>query len=93
MTNSQPKLTVADLIVLLRQHDPAALVVLRHDYDDPGGFVTCQGLRLGNIQAVKLQALQSNESWFDPIGGAQLYRLCVEGGQDLAGADNGVLLE
>jgi hypothetical protein len=69
-----------------------AVVVLRYDYKDPDGSTTCEGLALGQVQAVKVRRLRSKDSWCDPRAGVQLYRLCEEGEPELLDANNGVFL-
>ena len=84
-------MTARELIELLKQHDPDAVVALRYDCDD-NGVITCEELRSGHVQAAQLRRLQSKDSWFDPLAGAQLYRLCEEEDDDIVDAVNGVLL-
>lgn len=82
---------VSELIALLEQHDPSAVVTLRFECGAEGE-VTCEELRLGGVQAAQLRKLQSKDSWYDPLAGAQLYRLCDAGDPELPDAVNGVLL-
>ena len=84
--------TVRALRDLLAKMDQDAVIVLRYDYKDPDGSTTCAGLTLGQVQAVDVRALKSKDSWFDPLAGAQLYRLCEKGDDDLPDAESGVLL-
>jgi hypothetical protein len=84
--------TVGKLAGLLAKMDQDAVVVLRYDYKDPDGSTTCEGLALGQVQAVDVRTLKSKDSWFDPLAGVQLYRLCEAGDPELPDAVNGVLL-
>ena len=84
-------MTAAELITLLQQYPPAAVVALRYDCDDHG-VITCDELRLGAVQAAQLRRLQSKDSWFDPLAGVQLYRLCEDDDPELLDAVDGVLL-
>ncbi len=86
-------MTVAELISILQQHDPAAVVALRWDWDpnDPAVALTCEELRPGVVQAVQLHKLNASTDWFDPLGGAQLYEQ-IDDERDHRAAVQGVLL-
>ena len=84
--------TVGKLAGLLAKMDQDAVVVLRYDYKDPDGSTTCTGLASGQVHAVDVRALKSKDSWSDPLAGAQLYRLCEKGDDDLPDAEAGVLI-
>lgn len=84
-------MTASELVELLKQYDPQAVVTLRYDSDD-AGVVTCAALRKGHVQAVQLRYLQSRDGWFDPSAGEQLYRLCEDDDPELLDAVDGVLL-
>lgn len=84
-------MTTAELITLLQQYPPTAVVALRYDCDDDG-VITCEELREGDVQAANLRRLQSRDSWYDPLAGAQLYRLCEDDDPELADAVYGLLL-
>ena len=66
-------MTVADLISMLQQQDPAAVVVLPWGTDRDDLASEYEELRQGAVQAVRLLKLPSPESGFDPLGGARLY--------------------
>jgi hypothetical protein len=91
-TEEHQGVTVRALRDLLAKMDQDAVVVLRYDYKDPDGSSTCEGLALGQVQAVDVRALKSKDSWYDPLAGVQLYRVCETGDPELPDAVNGVLL-
>lgn len=82
-------MTVSDLISILQQHDPAAVVVLRWDVDIDALTPVHEELRLGEVQAVQLHKLREASGW-DTLGGAVLYEELLN--DDAAGATKGVLL-
>ena len=82
-------MTVAELISILQQHDPAAVVVLRWDVDIDALTPVHEELRIGEVQAVQLSMLPKATGW-DPLGGAVLYEELLN--DDAAGATKGVLL-
>ena len=82
-------MTVTDLISILQQHDPAAVVVLRWDVDIDALTPTHEELRQGAVQAVQLHKLPAATGW-DPLGGAKLYEELLN--DDADGATKGVLL-
>ena len=51
-------MTVSELIEMLKQHDPDAVVALRYDCDDDG-VITCEELHQGVVQSAQLRRLQS----------------------------------
>jgi hypothetical protein len=91
-TEEHQGVTVRALRDLLAKMDQDAVVVLRYDYKDPDGSSTCEGLALGQVQAVDVRALKSKDSWYDPLAGVQLYRVCETGDPELPDAVNGVLI-
>lgn len=54
-------MTVSELIELLKQHDPDAVVTLRYECDDYE-VITCEELRQGSVQSAQLLKLQSSTS-------------------------------
>ena len=66
-------MTVSELISILQQHDPAAVVVLPWGEDMDVLVSEYEELRVGAVQAVRLLRLPSPESGFDPLCGARLY--------------------
>lgn len=86
-------MTVSELIAKLQQHDRAAAVVLRWDWDgtEVAEAFKCIELRAGQVQAVSLHKLPASSSWFDPLAGAQLYEL-IDDDEDRRAAVPGVFL-
>ena len=83
-------MTVSDLISILQQHDPAAVVVLPWDvYDFDTLVPTHEELRQGAVQAVQLHRLPEASGW-DPLCGARLYEELLNDSAE--GAVKGVLL-
>ncbi len=82
-------MTVTELISILQQQDPAAVVVLRWDVDMDALTPVHEELRLGEVQAVQLCMLPKATGW-DPLGGATLYEELLN--DDATGATKGVLL-
>ena len=82
-------MTVTELISILQQQDPAAVVVLRWDVDMDALTPVHEELRLGEVQAVQLCMLPKAAGW-DPLGGAVLYEELLK--DDATGATKGVLL-
>ena len=83
-------MTVSDLISILQQHDPAAVVVTRWDvYDFDTLVLTFEELHHGAVQAVPMCKLPEAVGW-DPLGGAMLYEELLS--DDAADATKGVLL-
>lgn len=90
-------MNVAELISKLQQHDRAAAVVLRWDWDGTevaavaAAAFKCIELRAGQVQAVSLHKLPASSSWYDPLGGAVLYDE-IDDENDHRAAVPGVLL-
>jgi hypothetical protein len=82
-------MTVSDLISILQQHDPAAVVVTRWDVDIDALTPTHEELRRGAVQAVQLHRLPEASGW-DPLGGATLYEELLN--DDAEDSVKGVLL-
>ena len=66
-------MTVSELVSILQQHDPTAVVVTQWGEDMDALVSEYEELRVGAVQAVRLLRLPSPESGFDPLGGARLY--------------------
>lgn len=83
-------MTVADLISILKRHDPAVLVAVRWvvDYDDMAR--TCEELRPGAVHAVQLCEVPVRSGGWAPLGGAKVYDLLND--DDDAGTVRAVLL-
>ena len=83
-------MTVTELISILKQHDPAAIVVLRGDADGEGDDAQStfwEELRRGAVWATQLKQLKRRPSLprddvgWDPLDGATLYTL-ADAGED-----------
>ena len=83
-------MTVFDLISILQQHDPAAIVVLRGDADGDGDDAQStlwEELRRGAVWATQLKQLKRrprparDDVGWDPLDGATLYTL-ADAGED-----------
>lgn len=81
---------VSDLIAILQQHDPAAVVVLRGDADGDGDDAQStlwEALRRGAVWATQLKQLKRrprpprDDVGWDPLDGATLYTL-ADAGED-----------
>lgn len=66
-------MTVSELISILQQHEPAAVVVTQWGADKDDLVLIFERLRVGAVQAVQLLKLPSPQNGFDPLGGATLY--------------------
>ena len=66
-------MTVSELVSILQQHDPTAVVVTQWGEDMDALVSEYEELRVGAVQAVRLLRLPSPESGFDPLCGARLY--------------------
>lgn len=87
-------MTVSDLIAILQRHDPAAVVVLRWDWDGTEVAAAASNraeLRLGEVQSASLRKLPGTSSWYDPLGGVVLYEE-IDDERDRRTAVPGVLL-
>lgn len=83
-------MTVTELISILKQHDPAAIVVLRGDADGDGDDTQStlwEELRRGAVWATQLKQLKRrprpprDDVGWDPLDAATLYTL-ADAGED-----------
>ncbi len=82
-------MTTGELIAMLQQLDPAAVVVVPaySDLSDFSGPSSALGLQPGFVRTVNLREVQSKQSWFDPLAGAPLFEIDDDG--DVQGVEIG----